>query len=40
MHGASGGGMWRMLPLGEDIERERWALLTAIFTEYEGRTLS
>ena len=31
MHGASGGGMWRMLPIGEDVARERWALLTAVF---------
>jgi hypothetical protein len=39
MHGASGGGMWRILPINEDIQRERWALLSAIFTEYEGRMI-
>ncbi len=37
--GASGSGIWRMLPIGEDLQRERWALLSAIFTDYEGRTI-
>lgn len=39
MHGASGGGMWRTLPIGEDLFRERWSLLCGIFTTYEGRTI-
>ncbi len=39
MHGASGGGIWRTLPVGEDRTRKRWSLLTGIFTTYEGRTI-
>jgi len=39
MHGASGSGMWRMLPVGEDVARKRLSLLNAVFTDYSGRTI-
>lgn len=39
MHGASGSGIWRHLPVEEGPRRRRLALLTAIFTEYEGRMI-
>jgi hypothetical protein len=39
MHGASGSGIWRHLLVEEGLRRRRLALLTAIFTDYEGRTI-
>jgi hypothetical protein len=39
MHGASGSGIWRLLPDSEGLKRRRLALVTAIFTDYEGRAI-
>jgi hypothetical protein len=39
LKGASGSGIWRMLPIGEDLKWGRWALLTAVFTDFEGKTI-
>jgi hypothetical protein len=39
MHGASGSGIWRHLPVGEGLQHRRLALLSAIFTDYDGRMI-
>jgi hypothetical protein len=39
MNGASGAGIWRVLRQAQRGLRGRSALLSAIFTDYEGRTL-